>query len=163
MTGILAELLRNGQESGRTTQIRFERRERITAGEKERRRMRCQLPAPFEKEARDDILGGIPTMAIAGLLLTSSFQEEAITPSQMPSVQNCTWAKQRPERQGDPEEVRKSLTQRCKEIIAKRKKVRRPSHSKGREGIRRRRRGSGAPTRPDWVGADAPGAWSARL
>jgi len=102
MTGILAELLRNGQESGRTTQIRFERRERITAGEKERRRMRCQLPAPFEQEARDDILGGIPTMAIAGLLLTSSFQEEAITPSQMPSVQNCTWAKQRPERQGDP-------------------------------------------------------------
>jgi hypothetical protein len=101
MIGILAELLRNGQESGRTTRIRFERRERITAGEKERRRMRCQLPAPFEQEARDDILGGIPTMAIAGLLLTSSFQEEAITPSQMPSVQNCTWAKQRPERQGD--------------------------------------------------------------
>ena len=32
-------------------------------------------------------------MAIAGLLLTSSFQVKAITPSQIPSVQNCTWAK----------------------------------------------------------------------
>jgi hypothetical protein len=41
-------------------------------------------------------------MAIAGLLLTSSFQKEAITPSQMPSVQNCTGAKQRSERQGHP-------------------------------------------------------------
>ena len=88
MTGILAELLRNGQESGRTTRIRFERRERITAGEKERRRMRCQLPAPFEQEARDDILGGIPTMAIAGLFLTFSFQVDATTPTYAPTIQN---------------------------------------------------------------------------
>ena len=37
MAPILAELLGDGQKSGRTTRIRFERREGTTAGEKERK------------------------------------------------------------------------------------------------------------------------------
>jgi hypothetical protein len=40
-------------------------------------------------------------MAIAGLLLASSFQEEGISPSQVPSVQNWTCDKPRAERQGN--------------------------------------------------------------
>jgi hypothetical protein len=64
--------------------------------------MGCWLPAPFKQEARDDILGGIPTMAIAGLLLASSFQEDAISPGQVPSVQNWTCDKPKERKAGDP-------------------------------------------------------------
>jgi hypothetical protein len=90
MAEILAELLLVGEESGRTAQIHFKRREEMTAGNEERKGFCCRLPTLWEQEARDDILGGTPTMAIAGLLLASSFQEEAITTSQVPSVQNWT-------------------------------------------------------------------------
>jgi hypothetical protein len=64
-------------------------------------RMCCRLPAPFEQEARDDVLGGIPTTAIAGLFLTSTFHAEIITPSQVPSVQNWTCFKPEARKQGD--------------------------------------------------------------
>jgi hypothetical protein len=90
MAEILAELLLVGEESGRTARIHFKRREEMTAGNEERKGFCCRLPTLWEQEARDDILGGTPTMAIAGLLLASSFQEEAITTSQVPSVQNWT-------------------------------------------------------------------------
>ena len=114
------------------------------------------VPCPVEQEARDDILGGIPMAAIAGLFPTFAFHEEIIAPNQVPSVQNWTCFKPEARKQGDLGRGAERSNREVQRIIAKRKSVRRLSHSKGREGIRRRRRGSGAPTRPDWVGADAP-------
>jgi hypothetical protein len=45
--------------------------------------MGCRPPAACQQEARDDVLGGIPTTAIAGLFPTFTFQKETITPSQV--------------------------------------------------------------------------------
>jgi hypothetical protein len=94
MAAILAELLLVGEESGRAARIRFKRREEMTAGKKERKGSVAGSLLSRKQEARDDILGGIPTMVIAGLLLASSFQEEAISPGQVPSVQN--WTRDKP-------------------------------------------------------------------
>jgi len=51
-----------------------------------------EIPAaggmPCKAEARDDILGGIPTMAIAGLFLALVFGVNARAPTEAPSVQN---------------------------------------------------------------------------
>ena len=47
------------------------------------------VPAVYcEEETRDDVLGGIPTTAIAGLFPSFNYQVKAITPPQVPSVQN---------------------------------------------------------------------------
>ena len=94
--------------------------------------------------------------AIAGLFPTFTFQEETITPNQVPSVQNWTCFKPEARKQSDLGRGAEKSKAEVQRNNREQKKGRRPSHSKGREGIRRRRRGSGAPTRPDWVGADAP-------
>jgi hypothetical protein len=41
-----------------------------------------------EEDTRDDVLGGIPTTAIAGLFPSFTYQVEATTPPQVSSVQN---------------------------------------------------------------------------
>jgi hypothetical protein len=101
MAAILAELLRDGQESGRTTGIRFKRIEGMTAGEKKRSKDVLPVPCPIEQEARDNVLGGIPTTAIAGLFPTFTFQIETITPARFRLFNIVHGPKQRPDSKGD--------------------------------------------------------------
>jgi hypothetical protein len=160
MAAILAELLVVGEESGRTARIRFKRREETTVG---RKSVENGLLAPFKQEARDDILGGTPTMAIAGLLLASSFQKEAISPGQVPSVQNWTWAKQRPERQGDPGGGAEKLNAELQRNNREQKKGAAAIAFERKRGYKKKAQRKRAPTRSDWVGADATGVCGARL
>jgi hypothetical protein len=86
-------------------------------------------------------------MAIAGLFPTFTFQVEIITPNQGRLFNIVHVLNQYPERQGE-EEVRRSLTPRCKEIIAKRKKGAAAIAFERERGYKKkaqRKRGSHAP------------------
>jgi hypothetical protein len=64
--------------------------------------MRCRLPAPFKQEARDDVLGGIPTTAIAGPFPAFTFQVKLYHQTKCRLFNTVHVLNQWPERQGDP-------------------------------------------------------------
>ena len=102
-------------------------------------------------------------MAIAGLLLASSFQKEAISPGQVPSVQNWTCDKPKPERQGDPGGGAEKLNAELQRNNREQKKGAAAIAFERKRGYKKKAQRKRAPTRSDWVGADATGVCGARL
>ena len=101
--------------------------------------------------------------AIAGLFPTFAFQEEIITPNQVPSVQNWTCFKPEARKQDDPgrgAERSNREVQRNNREEKKRTAAIAFERERGYKKKAQRKRGSHAPRlgrgRP-------PGAWSARL
>lgn len=74
-----------------TMEKRSSARVGMIAGEKKRRR--C-AGGPYEAIARDEVLGGIPPTAIAGIFPISLSGVEVMTPTWASSVQNRTQAKE---------------------------------------------------------------------
>jgi hypothetical protein len=98
--------------------------------------------------------------AIAGLFPTFTFQEEiTITPSRVPSVQNWTCFKPEARKQGDLGRSAEKSNAEVQRNNREEKKGAAAIAFERERGYKKKARGSGALTRPDWV----TGAWGARL